>query len=60
MFILTLSHMGMAVLLLVGQEIDSKIWAGWIGEKRFAPHLLSWISTCIPSFKSVFLISYSL
>ena len=31
-FIFTLSHMGMVVLLLGGQVIDSKLGAGWIGE----------------------------
>ena len=40
MFILSLSHMGMAVLLLGGQEIDSKMGAGWMG-KEIPPPLIS-------------------
>ena len=37
MFIVSLYHMGMAVLLLGGQVIDSKTGAGWMGEKNSAP-----------------------
>ena len=35
--IFSLSHMGMAVLLLGGQVIHSEMGAGWMGEEIFAP-----------------------
>ena len=37
MFIISLSHMGMVVLLLGGQEIDSKMGVEWMGVVIFAP-----------------------
>ena len=52
--------MGMVVLLLGGQVIDSAMGAGWMGKEVLAPPLLSWISTCIPLVTSIFLVSYGL
>ena len=42
MFILTLSHMGMVVLLLGGQYIDSKMMTGGVnGRENLCPPLFS-------------------